>query len=110
MTEERQKSDTPRCDAKTGEHSTFFGVSMVPADFARQLERELAAARKDAERLDWCEAQWQDGLHIEACGQGECSGDRVRKVATVFMPKKDHSAATIRAAIDAAMSAPPEKG
>ena len=39
-------SDTPRTDATSGEHSTFHGVPFVPADFARELERELAIAMK----------------------------------------------------------------
>lgn len=37
-------SDTPRTDAQVGEHSTFLGHEFVSSAFARQLERELAAA------------------------------------------------------------------
>jgi len=69
--------------------------------------RELAEARKDAGRLDWAESQWADGLHIEACGEGSCSGDRVQKIATVYFGKSECTRRTIRAAIDAAMAADP---
>lgn len=51
-------SDTPRTDAK----AQFFGFNpdegeeFVQADFARELERENAALRKDKDRLDWLQA------------------------------------------------------
>jgi hypothetical protein len=55
MTEERtpygDQSDTPRTDAQADRYGPQVPMSnIVTADFARQLERELAEARKDAER------------------------------------------------------------
>ena len=51
------QSETPRTDAMTGDHNTFYDVQFVTADFARQLEREvtaltaqLAEARREIER------------------------------------------------------------
>jgi hypothetical protein len=45
-------SDTPRTDAIYKESSHCFqNQEMVFASFARQLERELAEAKNDAERL-----------------------------------------------------------
>lgn len=38
-------SDTPRCDAEEWTDGT------IPADFARQLERELAEAKAEIERM-----------------------------------------------------------
>lgn len=55
-------STTPRTDAAIVEVDVAFvgleGLSSSPekyieADFARQLERELAEAKKDSARLDW---------------------------------------------------------
>ena len=46
-------SDTPRTDRETMQDG--YGPEVVHADLARQLERELAEARKDTERLDWLE-------------------------------------------------------
>lgn len=43
-------SDTPRTDAIEGYHGHDDG-SCVPADFARQLERELAELRKAYQEL-----------------------------------------------------------
>lgn len=40
---------TPRTDAQTGEHSTFHGVQMVSADFARQLETQVNELREALE-------------------------------------------------------------
>jgi hypothetical protein len=49
-------NDTPRTDAVAirGQSTAFPRASyFVDADFARELERELAAAREDKARLDW---------------------------------------------------------
>lgn len=50
-------SDTPRTDKEVFLVQARPDVDLegVDADFARQLERENAALRKDKERLDWLE-------------------------------------------------------
>ena len=51
-------SDTPRTDAKAShcnEFNIYDGDAVVPAYFARQLERENATLRADKERMDWCD-------------------------------------------------------
>lgn len=57
--------NTPKTDAATGEHSTFHGVQMVSADFARHLEtqvQELTAALQRG--MELCERghghEWAD--------------------------------------------------
>lgn len=49
-------SDTPRTDAKIRDHVSIYEnlglTDFVDADFARQLERELAEARAEIERID----------------------------------------------------------
>ena len=47
-------SDTPRTDKQTLMVSQLAPQTQtVPAELCRTLERELAAAQKDAERLNW---------------------------------------------------------
>lgn len=60
---------------------------------------------KDAARLDWLERQAGDGVHVECCHSGSFSGADLQRVCTVFMPKGEYDADTLRAAIDAAMLA-----
>ena len=57
-------SSTPRTDAAAigfarilVDHDRHTTTELVEANFARHLERELAAARKDAERYRWLR-QW----------------------------------------------------
>lgn len=42
-----QESKTPRTDAEDAKYASISKVWYVPADFARQLERELAAVTED---------------------------------------------------------------
>ena len=53
-------SDTPITDKEVFLVQARPDVDLegVDADFARQLERENAALRKDKERLDWLERNW----------------------------------------------------
>jgi hypothetical protein len=45
---------TPRTDAEESRADEYYeGTRVVTADFARQLERELSEAFKDAERYRW---------------------------------------------------------
>jgi hypothetical protein len=101
---------TPRTDEIAYElHHTFSGAYMrkradgewVDADFARQLERDLAAANKalqeERERLDWMERnQWHGGTMSAPC----MSGNTMR---IQFGTKPPISARSLRDAIDAAM-------
>ena len=110
-------SDTPRTDA---EDLAYKGLEtwVVPVDFARTLERELAqlvterdglrealdAARVDEERLDWLE---ENMTRFTCYSEPEANGDwyrleywkrsdtRATHIENAFGP-------TIRAAIDAA--------
>jgi len=72
---------------------------------AHVAEAERDALAKDAERINWCEKQWADGIHIEYCAIG--IGDiRVIAASTVFLRNKEYKGDSIRAAIDAARSKP----
>ena len=54
-------SDTPRTDKRCLESQSLKSMSMRFAwmcDFARDLERENAALRKDKERMDWLQKQF----------------------------------------------------
>jgi hypothetical protein len=53
-------SDTPETDAKASPHIGFFSCATVPADFARQLERERDEAREKAT------AAWTENLRLDA--------------------------------------------
>ena len=50
-------SDTPRTDRYTGNAEDYVQQRVVPATFAGQLERELAAARKEHDK--W-RAAWRE--------------------------------------------------
>lgn len=59
-------SDTPRTDAKASdwnEFNIYDGDAVVPASFARILERENAALRADKERLDWLQGRDTENLY-----------------------------------------------
>jgi hypothetical protein len=78
-------SDTPRTDAAV-QLSVAAGHNIVCPNFARQLERELAEAKKDTARLDWL-------------------ADPKNTIGNVTLPRHhimDHPD-SMRAAIDAAM-------
>ena len=79
-------TDTPRTDAAF-QLSIAPGHNIVCPNFARQLERELAEAKKDSARLDWLE--------------------RPQKITHYVNPFRDvvhrtNSGLPLRAAIDAA--------
>lgn len=64
----KAESDTPRTDAKVERHklTQLNGCDLIFADFARQLERELAAAiaERDAAELKLAHAQ-HDAFYFE---------------------------------------------
>ena len=81
-------SDTPRTDECIVVYPEENAYDMyVWADFARKLERENTALRKDKERLDWLEAS---------------PSDRLAEARRIVWQQRDTSTA-VRAAIDAAM-------
>jgi NTP pyrophosphatase (non-canonical NTP hydrolase) len=84
-------------DEKTGERA--FRESAAPA---------AGGDAEDEERLDWCERQWMNGLHIEACGVSPGGNAEPRKKATVYFGRQERQADTIRAAIDLARALPPD--
>jgi hypothetical protein len=60
MTEQRTKdtlSSTPRTDAEAYPATSYGVLHVVSAGFARQLERELNEALKDAARYRWLKEQ-----------------------------------------------------
>jgi hypothetical protein len=69
--------------------------------FVIEHRTALLAALDDAERINWCEKQWADGIHIEYCAIG--IGDvRVLPAGAVFLHNKQYKGDSIRSAIDAA--------
>jgi predicted RNase H-like nuclease (RuvC/YqgF family) len=71
------KTETPRTDAYNN------SLSVVPADFARQLERELAASEAEVERLKEELAAWDYGTRAkreqERAEKAEAEVERLRK-------------------------------
>jgi hypothetical protein len=80
-------SDTPRTDAAV-QLSVAAGHNIVCPNFARQLERELAEAKKDTARLDWL-------------------ADPKTTIGNVVLPREYimNNLDCMRSAIDAAMEA-----
>jgi len=97
-------SDTPRTDAAAvssefvRREMDYYAHKFVLADFARQLERELAEARKDAERLNELQRRY--------IGADFMYGDDKRTVL-LFDWSGRSVTKDLRVAIDAAVSPPP---
>ena len=73
------------------------------AQLLTALMREIEGLRADAGRLDWIDSQWTQGVHVEACGQGDgTTWHAVKRACTVY-GDGTHAGENIRAAIDAAM-------
>ena len=68
------------------------------ADKIEECER----LQKDAERFDWLERQWTNGLHVELCAVGGV-GDSLISQASVYYGSKEATGKFIREAIDAAI-------
>ena len=67
-------------------------------------EGEIEALRNDAERIDWLEAQFANGVHVEGCFTGNWDQATLARAATVFFGSKEARGKTIREAIDAAIA------
>jgi hypothetical protein len=63
---------------------------------------------EDTKRLDWIEAQWRDGIHVECCATGGPTVHGLRKTVTVYFADKACEGADIRDAIDGAIAATKE--
>ncbi len=70
------------------------------------LQAELAAAKRDAARLDWLDSQWRDGVHLEVCAKNTgLTWHGLYPSATVFIGDKEFHDLHVRSAIDAAREA-----
>jgi hypothetical protein len=68
--------DTPETDAKASPHIGFFSCATVPADFARQLERERDEARDMVEKFT------EQGLDLLDSNRTlKCERDEARELA-----------------------------
>lgn len=67
--------------------------------------------RTDAERLNWLDRQWRDGVHLEVCAEqseGLGTWHTLRPYAALYdRTSTVHVGTTARQAIDAAMKARP---
>lgn len=60
----------------------------------------------DAERIDWLQDAWRDGVHVEVCAKGNgTTWHAMAPSASVFVGPKVFTGKTLRKAIDAAISA-----
>jgi hypothetical protein len=86
-------SETPRTDAeafarKAGTtHKQYQDGEYVRAGFARQLERELAAAQKDAERYRWLRDKHKRLSYTQDL-QGKTVAARIREALDAFGVKQ----------------------
>lgn len=77
-------------------------------EFEPSLARQTAPAAAvpdDTKRLNWLDAQWADGIHVEVCASNHGRGaDSLGRFATVFTRRSGGRASSnIRDAIDEAM-------
>ena len=82
-----------------------FAMRDEAADTIVALRARVAELGRDAGRLDWVDAQWRDGIHIEVCSVGNgTTWHGLHRKASVYIRGMDFVGGdeTIRAAIDAA--------
>lgn len=84
------------------------GIAYVTHADYKALSMELARYKADAERLDWAESKFNDGVHIEGCFSRSYSGANLRPCASVFYGPNVAQATTLRDALDIARNAPKE--
>jgi hypothetical protein len=78
-------------------------VSDDTRNYIASLVAERDALAADAERLDWLEAAWRDGVHAEVCGKGDgTTWHAMAPSASVFVGPATFTGTSLRAAIDAA--------
>jgi hypothetical protein len=63
------------------------------------------ADKLDAQRLDWVFSHWPNGIHVECCATGGPTVHGLVPTVTIFYGPQEWKAPSLRAAIDAAMSA-----
>jgi hypothetical protein len=71
--------------------------------YIASLVAEVESLKADAERLDWFEADWRDGVHAEVCSKGDgTTWHAMAPSASVFVGPATFTGTSLRAAIDAA--------
>ena len=89
-----------------------FKTCREAADEIKRLRAQLAERDRDAERLDWAERRWPDGIHAEGCAANHgMTVHGLHPAWTVF--NGDHKTIpceSLRAAIDAAMAPSVKEG
>jgi hypothetical protein len=78
----------------------YTHIKMPPA--GTKLYTHPTPAALDAERLDWLEAQFKDGVHVEGCYSGNFDAGTIKRCATVFYGTEEQRGTSIREVIDAA--------
>ena len=86
----------------------FMYLSATRPENIRLILDALREAQRDAERLSWCEKQWQNGLHLEVCAQNVgLTVHGLQPTATVYVGLTVAKGDNLRTAIDAAMQEKP---
>jgi hypothetical protein len=108
---------TPRTDALIPSQSfvdetrLFDREWFVPLlEHARSLERALAAAERDAARLNALDSLWREGVHLEVCATGGPTWHALHATATLFVGAKEYKGTSVREVIDAALAGAQEEG
>jgi hypothetical protein len=76
-------SDTPRVDAQSGKLGYGVGAASQWADFAREIERELASALRAVTSLAQERDDFRKRLHIEEENRNQLAifGEALRQIA-----------------------------
>lgn len=96
------KAERAEAERDALRHDSERHVAIAAEECAR-AER----AEADAARLDWMQAQWAHGLHVEVYAKS-MRPTCYEPAATVFARKDEYRGSTIRAAIDRAIAAEKE--
>jgi hypothetical protein len=67
-----------------------------------------ADALTDTERLNWLEAQWREGVHVEVCAIGGPTWHGLKPASTAYVGGRQRTDETLRGAIDAIRGAAPK--
>lgn len=90
-------------------HSAFKvmreAADSIEAAVRERLADEASRAR-DAERLDWLESRYADGVHVEVFASGSATWHGLRPTTTIYVGHEQWSGnGSLRDAIDAARRA-----
>jgi hypothetical protein len=97
----------PASDSAAGATQQDKAIPAVLPPDTRAYIESLVAERdslvEDAERLNWLESAWRDGVHAEVCAKGDgTTWHAMAPSASVFVGPTTYTGGTLRAAIDAA--------